>query len=89
MRSNPKVHRWMHEHKILGPLLKNWYEYGAVTKQVKTRGVIFILFSFFLSIYFSPILWVKGFLVVVLIILLSWFLRLPTNELVADSEENH
>ncbi|MFA0568581.1 YbaN family protein [Vibrio gallaecicus] len=89
MRSNPKVHRWMHEHKTLGPLLKNWYEYGAVTKQVKTRGVIFILFSFFLSIYFSPILWVKGFLVVVLIILLSWFLRLPTHELVADSEENH
>ncbi|CAK2831111.1 Inner membrane protein YbaN [Vibrio crassostreae] len=89
MRSNPKVHKWMHEHKTLGPLLKNWYQHGAVTKQVKTRGVFFILLSFALSIYFAPIIWVKAFLICVLVILLTWFMRLPTHELVADSKENH
>lgn len=89
MRSSPRFYRWMHEHPRLGPLLTNWYENGAVTKQVKSRGLFFILLSFSFSIYFAPILWVKGFLILVLVILLSWFLRLPTHELVADSEENH
>ncbi|MEZ8280053.1 YbaN family protein [Vibrio splendidus] len=89
MRSNPKVHKWMHEHKTLGPLLNNWYQHGAVTKQVKTRGVFFILLSFALSIYFAPLIWVKVFLICVLVILLTWFMRLTTHELVADSKENH
>ncbi|WP_394251851.1 YbaN family protein [Vibrio profundi] len=89
MRSSPRFHRWMHEHKTLGPLLTNWHENGAVTKQVKNRGLFFILLSFSFSIYFAPVLWVKGFLILVLVILLSWFLRLPTHELVAESEENH
>lgn len=89
MRSSPRLHRWMHQHPTLGPLLTNWYEHGAVTKRVKSRGVIFILLSFSLSIYFAPIVWVKVFLIVVLAILLTWFIRLPTHELVADSKENH
>ncbi|MFM2597749.1 YbaN family protein [Vibrio fortis] len=89
MRSSPRLHRWMHQHPTLGPLLTNWYEHGAVTKRVKSRGVLFILLSFSLSIYFAPIVWVKVFLIVVLVILLTWFIRLPTHELVADSKENH
>jgi uncharacterized membrane protein YbaN (DUF454 family) len=51
MRSSPRLHRWMHQHPTLGPLLTNWYEHGAVTKRVKSRGVLFILLSFSLSIH--------------------------------------
>jgi len=41
------------------------------------------------SIVVVPLVWVKIGLLVMLIVLLSWFMRLPVIELVADREENH
>ncbi len=45
--------------------------------------------SFVLSIAIVPLMWLKIMLLGLLVILLSWFLRLPTYELVANQQENH
>ena len=58
-------------------------------RKVKQRGAFFIVLSFTVSIIVVPITWVKIALLVMLIVLLSWFMRLPVTELVADREENH
>ncbi|YCO04563.1 YbaN family protein [Vibrio sp. VNB-15] len=89
MRGSPAFHRWLHEHKTFGPLLDNWHQHRAVTRKVKQRGAVFIVLSFTFSIIVAPMVWVKIALLVMLIVLLSWFMRLPVTELVADREENH
>ncbi|WP_157621218.1 YbaN family protein [Vibrio sp. HENC-03] len=89
MRGSPAFHRWLHEHKTFGPMLDNWHKHRAVTRKVKQRGAIFIVLSFTVSILVAPLIWVKIALLVMLIVLLSWFMRLPVTELVADREENH
>ncbi|WP_237767926.1 YbaN family protein [Vibrio bivalvicida] len=89
MRSSPRFHRWLHQHKTFGPILTNWHQNRAVTTKVKKRGVIWILLSFAFSIWVVPHFWLKIGLVVMLVILLSWFIRLPVIEYLADSEENH
>ncbi|KPM90529.1 YbaN family protein [Vibrio alginolyticus] len=89
MRGSPAFHQWLHNHKTFGPILGNWHKHRAVTSKVKKRGAIFIALSFIVSIVVVPLVWVKIGLLVMLIVLLSWFMRLPVIELVADREENH
>ncbi|ABU72038.1 YbaN family protein [Vibrio campbellii] len=89
MRGSPAFHRWLHDHNTFGPMLENWHKNRAVTRKVKQRGAFFIVLSFTVSIIVAPITWVKIALLVMLIVLLSWFMRLPVTELVADREENH
>ena len=60
-----------------------------VVENLKQRGAIFIALSFMVSIVVVPLVWVKIGLLVMLIVLLGWFMRLPVIELVADREENH
>ncbi|MGR1188540.1 YbaN family protein [Vibrio parahaemolyticus] len=89
MRGSPAFHHWLHNHKTFGPILDNWHRHRAVSPKVKQRGAVFIILSFTVSIIVAPIIWVKIALLVMLIVLLSWFMRLPVIELVADREENH
>ncbi|WP_372059768.1 YbaN family protein [Vibrio alginolyticus] len=89
MRGSPAFHQWLHNHKTFGPILGNWHKHRAVTSKVKKCGAIFIALSFMVSIVVVPLVWVKIGLLVMLIVLLSWFMRLPVIELVADREENH
>lgn len=89
MRSSPGFHRWLHNHKTFGPILDNWHQNRAVTSKVKKRGAIWIVLSFTFSIWVVPHFWLKIMLVVMLVVLLSWFIRLPVTEYLADSEENH
>lgn len=89
LRGSPAFHRWLHKHQIFGPLLENWHKNRAVTRKVKGRGMIFILLSFSISIFVVSYIWLKFVLLVMLIVLLAWFMRLPVTELVADGEENH
>ncbi|WGY46458.1 MULTISPECIES: YbaN family protein [unclassified Vibrio] len=88
-RSSPRFHRWLHEHSLFGPIIINWQQNKAVSKQVKQRGCVFIVLSFALSIAVVPHLWLKSLLLVGLVVLIIVFLRLPTHELVANQQENH
>ncbi|WP_102522671.1 YbaN family protein [Vibrio tapetis] len=89
MRGSPKFHHWLHSHPSFGPILTNWHQHGAVTKAVKHRAYWFIAISFSFSIVLAPLYWVKIFLVVVLVVLITWFRRVPIHDPVADHQENH
>ncbi|MCG3722869.1 DUF454 domain-containing protein [Vibrio cincinnatiensis] len=88
-RSSPKFYHWLHHHRLFGPILINWQQHRAVSKQVKRRGCVFILISFAFSIAIVPHLWLKILLFIGLVVLIAWFVRLPTYELVANQPENH
>jgi hypothetical protein len=89
LRGSPTFHHWLHNHNTFGPILHNWNKNKAVDSKVKLRGSIFIALSFTVSIIIVPVMWVKIVLLLMAIVLLSWFMRLPVIELVADREENH
>ncbi|MGL6165117.1 MAG: DUF454 domain-containing protein, partial [Aeromonas veronii] len=49
----------------------------------RRRAIIFILLTFSVSLAVVPLLWVKGLLVIIMVILLTWLMRLPVLEPVA------
>ncbi len=89
MRGSPKFHRWLHGHASFGPILDNWQQNRAISKQVKLRGSIFIVVSFSFSIWIVPHLWLKMLLFAGLVLLITAFQRIPTHELVDKQRENH
>ncbi len=89
MRGSPRFEYWLHNHRTFGPILYNWNKNKSVDAKLKQRGAIVIAFSFTISILVVPVIWVKIILLVMAIVLLSWFIRLPVTELVAEREENH
>jgi len=89
MRSSPRFHGWLSGHQTFGPIILNWQQHRAVSQKVKWRGGVMMVVSFVLSIYIVPHDWLKIMLLVMLLVLLSWFIRLPVIEHLADQEENH
>jgi len=85
MRGSPRFDRWLHSHPTFGPIITNWHRHGAVTRTVKQRAYWFIAFSFALSITIAPLMWVKGLLLVILVVLITWFRRIPIHDPVADN----
>lgn len=45
LRSSPKMHSWLLEHKIFGPSLKDWEDHGAISTKAKFIAIVMIAFS--------------------------------------------
>ena len=88
MRGSPRFHDWLHNHRSFGPILTNWHRHGAVSRIVKKRAYWLISLSFTFSIILVPILWMKPFLFLVFVILISWFRNVPVYDLIAGHPEN-
>ncbi|WP_429118676.1 YbaN family protein [Aeromonas veronii] len=82
-RSSPRFHHWLLTHPWFGPPIVDWQQYRGIRRQARRRAIIFILLTFSVSLAVVPLLWVKGLLVVIMGILLTWLMRLPVLEPVA------
>ncbi|MGL6419722.1 YbaN family protein [Aeromonas allosaccharophila] len=82
-RSSPRFHRWLLTHPWFGPPIVDWQQYRGIRRQARRRAIIFILLTFSVSLAVVPLLWVRGLLVVIMVILLTWLMRLPVLEPVA------
>ncbi|MFM5422411.1 YbaN family protein [Aeromonas veronii] len=82
-RSSPRFHRWLLTHRWFGPPIVDWQQYRGIRRQARRRAIIFILLTFSVSLAVVPLLWVKGLLVIIMVILLTWLMRLPVLEPVA------
>ena len=49
-RSSSRLHRWLHNHALFGPLIENWNRYGAISLSAKTAGIVSMAAVFGLSI---------------------------------------
>lgn len=79
-RSSPRFHHWLLTHPWFGPPIADWLHYRGISRHARRRAIIFILLTFSLSLAVVPLLWVKGLLVVIMVILLTWLMRLPVLE---------
>ncbi|MEI5617604.1 hypothetical protein WB403_51825, partial [Streptomyces brasiliscabiei] len=55
----------------------------GIRRHARRRAVVFILLSFSVSLAVVPLLWVRLLLIAIMVILLTWLIRLPVLEPVA------
>ncbi|WCH25253.1 YbaN family protein [Aeromonas salmonicida] len=82
-RSSPRFHRWLLAHPWFGPPIVDWQLHRGIRRHARRRAVVFILLSFSVSLAVVPLLWVRLLLIAIMVILLTWLIRLPVLEPVA------
>ncbi|MHC9247603.1 YbaN family protein [Aeromonas jandaei] len=82
-RSSPHFHHWLLSHPWFGPPIADWQQYRGIRRHARRRAIIFILLTFSVSLAVVPLLWVRGLLLLIMVILLTWLMRLPVLEPVA------
>ncbi|MCL9781806.1 YbaN family protein [Vibrio sp. S4M6] len=88
LRGSDKFSRWLHSHSLFGPMISDWHEHRAVARSTKRWGLVVITVSFAVSIWLVANLWLQAFLVLLYLVLICGFIRLPTLEFVANKREN-
>jgi len=38
-QSSKRMHAWLHEHSIFGPIIENWHRHRAIARRAKIAGV--------------------------------------------------
>jgi uncharacterized membrane protein YbaN (DUF454 family) len=39
-QSSEKLHQWLLDHNVFGPLIDNWHRYGAISRRAKVVSVV-------------------------------------------------
>jgi uncharacterized membrane protein YbaN (DUF454 family) len=78
-RSSPRFYNFVMNHRIFGPLIRDWRDGKGMTARAKTIAVTTIILTISLSITVIPVIAVKVLLGVVMIVLCSYLLSLPTK----------
>ena len=86
-RSSPRFYNWLMNHRIFGPLVRDWREGKGMTTRAKTTAVGTIVVTIGISIVLVPHVWLKGLLAVVAVSVSTYLLRLPTKP--ADGDRRH
>ena len=73
-RSSERLHYWLMTHPWFADALTQWQEQRAMRKGLKRKAMVVSALSFSVSIIVVPILWVKGLLLVMALVLL-WYLK--------------
>ncbi len=82
-RSSGRLHFWLVNHPWFAVAIADWERERGIRRRIKKRAMILSAVSFLISIMIVPLFWVKGLLVVMMLILLTCLWRLPT---LPDSE---
>ena len=65
-RSSDRLHRWLHDHRLFGPLLTDWEDHGVIRPQAKVAAVATIAVSFLVALVTGSPAWVLAPLALVL-----------------------
>jgi uncharacterized membrane protein YbaN (DUF454 family) len=49
-RSSPRLHSWLVQHRVFGPLIENWQRYGAISRRAKVAGLLSLMAVFGMSL---------------------------------------
>lgn len=80
-RSSPRFHHWLLHRSWFGPYLRHWQQHCALPPGAKWKAVLVIVLTFACSLWLVKIWWVRGLLLLMLAILLTFMLRLPVIDL--------
>ncbi len=78
-KSSPRMHRWLHEHRLFGPFLNDWEAYGIIPIWAKVMAIGCMLASLtYLALVSAAPLWVVAATGVVMIIGAVYILTKPS-----------
>jgi len=79
-KASPRVHQWMLQHPLIGPMLRNWQEHRSLTRGTKYVAIISMVLMVGLSIWmFSARPWIQVVLLALGAIGATMVLRIPTR----------
>lgn len=80
-KASPRIHQWMLQHRLLGPMLRNWDQHRSLTRRTKYVAIISMLLMMGVSIWtFADQAWIQLVLLSVGAIGAIVVLRIPTRE---------
>lgn len=78
-RSSPRFYNWLMNHRLFGPLIRDWRDGNGLSRRAKALAVTSIVLSIGTSIVLIPLVWVDLLLAVIAITLCTYLLTLPTK----------
>ncbi|MGD9809286.1 MAG: YbaN family protein [Deferribacterales bacterium] len=78
LRSSERMHRWITNHKVFGPPIKNYMKYRGMRKSTKVKAVSTLWLSLGLSIYIVKNMYVDALLIFIGIAVSLYLLSLKT-----------
>ncbi|MBW3582629.1 MAG: YbaN family protein [Euryarchaeota archaeon] len=59
-RGSDRFHRWLLDHRVFGPMVRNWHEHRAISLRAKVTAIAILWLVLVSTIhFFAPFLWVK------------------------------
>lgn len=80
-RSSPRFHYWLLYRSWFGSYLRHWQQHKALPPGAKWKAVLVIVLTFAVSLWLVKLWWVRCVLLAILVILLTFMLRLPVIDL--------
>ncbi|WP_392431969.1 DUF454 family protein [Yersinia sp. HM-2024] len=80
-RSSPRFHHWLLYRSWFGRYIRTWQQHRALPPGVKWKAILVTVLTFAISLWLVKIWWVKGILLVILTLLLTFMLRMPVIDL--------
>jgi uncharacterized membrane protein YbaN (DUF454 family) len=79
-KASPRVHQWMLQHQLIGPMLRNWEEHRSLTLRTKCVAIGSMSIMIAVSIWSFPGRpWIQLSLLVLAVIGAATVLRIPTR----------
>ena len=60
MKSSTRLHDWLVTHRVFGPMIVDWREYGAISRPAKQIALVSMGAVFVLSLVLQAPVWVLG-----------------------------
>ncbi len=79
-KASPRLHQWMLQHHLLGPMLRNWQEHRSLTKRTKWVAIVSMGLTISVSMWtFSGQPWIQIGLLTLAALGATMVLRIPTR----------
>lgn len=76
-RSSPRLHAWLHRHRVFGPMLRDWRDGRRVARRSKIAAALSMAAAALLMIYTLPHAWVVWPACISMAVVLCWLWSRP------------
>lgn len=79
-RSSERVHRWLLEHRHLGPIIHDYLDGSGIPRRARATSLCLIWITIPVSFLLVPLPWVRVLLIAVGLGVTVYLMRLPTRD---------
>lgn len=77
-RSSERMTRWLHEHRVFGPLIENWHRDGSIDRKAKRTAIVVMVLTPIVTWLLEAPAWVVVCQIVVLSATATFILTRPS-----------